>query len=123
MACGRRGVQEIKVHLLASDHGARKEFPLYPCQHTFPVEAAGDVDDDTGTASQALQVLQVGPLLPPSGFDGCITKGDPLHDSAAPRRRRSKNPSMWQADETCAEWLDEQRAGSVIYVSFGSWVA
>jgi hypothetical protein len=88
--------------------------------NTFPVEAAG-AGDDTGTASQ---VLQVGPLLPPSGFDdGCITKGDLLHDSAAPRRRSSKNPSMWQADETCVEWLDEQRAGSVIYVSFGSWVA
>jgi hypothetical protein len=88
--------------------------------NTFPVEAAG-AGDDTGTASQ---VLQVGPLLPPSGFDdGCITKGNLLHDSAAPRRRSSKNPSMWQADETCVEWLDEQRAGSVIYVSFGSWVA
>jgi UDP:flavonoid glycosyltransferase YjiC (YdhE family) len=29
---------------------------------------------------------------------------------------------MWLADETCMEWLDQQRAGSVIYVSFGSWV-
>jgi len=99
--------------------------------NTFPVEAAGagaGDGDDTGT--DASQVLQVGPLLPPpsGGFDdGRITKGDLLHDSpAAPRRRRStssKNPSMWQADETCVEWLDEQRAGSVIYVSFGSWVA
>uniref|UniRef100_A0ACD5UTH9 Uncharacterized protein n=1 Tax=Avena sativa TaxID=4498 RepID=A0ACD5UTH9_AVESA len=29
---------------------------------------------------------------------------------------------MWQADSTCIGWLDRQRAGSVVYVSFGSWV-
>jgi UDP:flavonoid glycosyltransferase YjiC (YdhE family) len=29
---------------------------------------------------------------------------------------------MWQADSSCIGWLDRQRAGSVVYVSFGSWV-
>ncbi|XP_066324322.1 uncharacterized protein [Miscanthus floridulus] len=34
----------------------------------------------------------------------------------------NKNPSMWHADSMCIGWLDVQRAGSVLYVSFGSWV-
>jgi len=85
--------------------------------NTFPGEVVGH--DDSGSehlhASTVLhQILQVGPL--PTAGGG--TKGDLLlRDSP-----RSKNPSMWQADETCMEWIDQQRERSVIYVSFGSWV-
>ncbi|KAJ1280086.1 hypothetical protein BS78_04G204800 [Paspalum vaginatum] len=84
--------------------------------NSFPDEAAGG--DSGNTPSQVLPqaLLQVGPLPSNGGFD-CSTKGDLLHGSPP-----AENPSMWQADETCLEWLDQQRAGSVIYVSFGSWV-
>ncbi|RCV07446.1 hypothetical protein SETIT_1G245200v2 [Setaria italica] len=86
--------------------------------NTFPAEAvAGDDSAKHLHASQAPQILQVGPL-PTNGSFSCGTKDDLLRDDSPP----VKNPSMWQADETCMEWLDQQRAGSVIYVSFGSWV-
>lgn len=78
--------------------------------NTFPGEV---IDDSAGMHLHAssllvLQILQVGPLP---------TKSNLLLDSP-----HAKNPSMWQTDETCMEWLDQQREGSVIYVSFGSWV-
>ncbi|XP_043688417.1 UDP-glycosyltransferase 82A1 [Telopea speciosissima] len=34
----------------------------------------------------------------------------------------NKNPSFWEEDRSCLDWLDKQKSGSVIYVSFGSWV-
>ncbi|KAK4748134.1 hypothetical protein SAY87_014720 [Trapa incisa] len=34
----------------------------------------------------------------------------------------SRNPSFWQEDRSCLDWLDGQEPGSVTYVSFGSWV-
>ena len=73
--------------------------------NSFPGE-----DSDQPQASHGLQILQVGPL----SADGLLEN---LHKSPA------KNPSMWQADGSCMDWLDQQRPGSVIYVSFGSWVA
>ncbi|KAF5199461.1 Udp-glycosyltransferase 82a1 [Thalictrum thalictroides] len=33
-----------------------------------------------------------------------------------------KNPSFWEEDRSCINWLDDQNQNSVIYVSFGSWV-
>ncbi|KAF8692927.1 hypothetical protein HU200_039287 [Digitaria exilis] len=88
--------------------------------NTFPGEVIGDsAGKHLLHASLVLQILQVGPL-PTKGAFGCDdTKGDLLLDDSPP----AKNPSMWQTDETCMEWLDQQREGSVIYVSFGSWVA
>ncbi|CAN6245220.1 unnamed protein product [Urochloa humidicola] len=88
--------------------------------NTFPGEAAAGTKN-LHSSPQVPQILHVGPL-PTNGVFGCsTTKGDddvlPLESSPSGR-----NPSMWQADETCMEWLDQQRDGSVIYVSFGSWV-
>ncbi|KAG2652543.1 hypothetical protein PVAP13_1NG032500 [Panicum virgatum] len=78
--------------------------------NTFPGEVAGH--DDSGSEHlHASTALQVGPR-PTDGGSGCGTKGDLLRDS----------PSMWQADETCIEWLDQQRERSVKNVSLGSWV-
>ncbi|OVA12394.1 UDP-glucuronosyl/UDP-glucosyltransferase [Macleaya cordata] len=34
----------------------------------------------------------------------------------------TKNPSFWDEDRSCLDWLDKQKKSSVIYVSFGSWV-
>ncbi|KAL5208826.1 hypothetical protein ABZP36_033261 [Zizania latifolia] len=60
-------------------------------------------------------VLPVGPLL--SGLDQ--VEGNNLQGGSP----AAKNISMWQADRSCMDWLDQQRPRSVTYVSFGSWVA
>ncbi|XP_077253177.1 UDP-Glycosyltransferase superfamily protein [Tasmannia lanceolata] len=40
-----------------------------------------------------------------------------------PLTRQSKsNPSLWEEDRTCIDWLNSQKTSSVMYVSFGSWV-
>ncbi|KAK4397916.1 UDP-glycosyltransferase 82A1 [Sesamum angolense] len=31
--------------------------------------------------------------------------------------------SFWEKDSSCLDWLDKQTMGSVLYVSFGSWVS
>ncbi|KAF4381662.1 hypothetical protein F8388_021290 [Cannabis sativa] len=35
----------------------------------------------------------------------------------------TKNPSLWEEDNSCLDWLDKQKSNSVIYISFGSWVS
>lgn len=35
----------------------------------------------------------------------------------------AKNPSLWEEDKSCIDWLDNQKPNSVIYISFGSWVS
>ncbi|XP_020168869.1 UDP-glycosyltransferase 82A1-like [Aegilops tauschii subsp. strangulata] len=77
--------------------------------NSFPGEAAEEGSRQHG-APRGLRILQVGPLL----TDGLLDN---------PHELPAENPSMWQADGSCMDWLDQQRAGSVIYVSFGSWVA
>lgn len=34
-----------------------------------------------------------------------------------------RKASFWEEDRSCLEWLDKQKSGSVVYVSFGSWVS
>lgn len=36
---------------------------------------------------------------------------------------RSTNVSFWKEDHICLNWLDKQNDGSVLYISFGSWVS
>ncbi|OEL35427.1 UDP-glycosyltransferase 82A1 [Dichanthelium oligosanthes] len=60
-------------------------------------------DSDLYGPPQGQEILSIGPLL---------FNDDP-----------KKTTAMWQADQTCIAWLDKQSAGSVIYVSFGSWAA
>ncbi|KAF8643499.1 hypothetical protein HU200_066849 [Digitaria exilis] len=60
-------------------------------------------DSDLYDRPHGHEILPIGPLL---------FNDDPKMSSA-----------MWQADQTCIDWLDKQSVGSVIYVSFGSWAA
>ncbi|PUZ76695.1 hypothetical protein GQ55_1G311400 [Panicum hallii var. hallii] len=72
--------------------------------NSFPGEGAGDSDRYDPPPGQ--HFLHVGPLF-----------GDEL------LARANSAATMWRADSTCIDWLDRQSPGSVIYVSFGSWVA
>ncbi|KAF8704069.1 hypothetical protein HU200_031555 [Digitaria exilis] len=87
--------------------------------NSFPDENAADDDAHrlVAIARHGPHVLPIAPALLPGG------------DLATAERTKQqqgpcgdKNPSMWRADSTCIAWLDAQRAGSVVYVSFGSWV-
>ncbi|KAF3786233.1 UDP-glycosyltransferase [Nymphaea thermarum] len=48
---------------------------------------------------------------------------DPLVFPVGPLTRKvDHNLSMWEEDGSCISWLAKQARGSVMYVSFGSWV-
>jgi UDP:flavonoid glycosyltransferase YjiC (YdhE family) len=70
--------------------------------NSFPDEDCGD-SDGYHPADHGQKILHVGPVL--------------LNDD------QKKKTSVWQADQTCVDWLDKHSPGSVIYVSFGSWAA
>ncbi|MQL90797.1 hypothetical protein Taro_023410 [Colocasia esculenta] len=53
------------------------------------------------------RVYRVGPLAAAAGNGG---------------RSSGAGLSFWEEDRSCMQWLDVQMPGSVIYVSFGSWV-
>ncbi|KAF0931746.1 hypothetical protein E2562_005733 [Oryza meyeriana var. granulata] len=81
--------------------------------NSFPGEATAGVPDQQQPL-QDPQVLPVGPLL------ATVTDRPYWRLHVSPLK---KNTSMWQADRACMDWLDQQRPGSVTYVSFGTWVA
>ncbi|XVE78500.1 hypothetical protein DITRI_Ditri13aG0150200 [Diplodiscus trichospermus] len=70
--------------------------------NSFPHEFIDD-DDQSSPGDQNPTVFPVGPLSKPS-----LTV---------------KNPSFWEEDFSCLDWLDNQKLDSVIYISFGSWVS
>ncbi|GJN02296.1 hypothetical protein PR202_ga19630 [Eleusine coracana subsp. coracana] len=83
----------------------------------------GRADDDVHRkqpAKQSPRVLLVRPAL--------LVPGNNVAERTKPQQQqpcssgKSNSPSMWRADASCIGWLDAQRAGSVVYVSFGSWV-
>ncbi|GFP93802.1 UDP-glycosyltransferase 82a1 [Phtheirospermum japonicum] len=65
--------------------------------NTFPDEVKPKII----SIDKAPQVFEIGPLIMQVG----------------------KNASLWEEDMTCLGWLDKQTVGSVLYVSFGSWVS
>ncbi|XVF20936.1 hypothetical protein REPUB_Repub12eG0046800 [Reevesia pubescens] len=51
---------------------------------------------------------------------------NPMVLPVAPLGRPSlieKNPSFWEEDISCLDWLDKQKPNTVLYISFGSWVS
>uniref|UniRef100_A0A0D9VIN5 Glycosyltransferase n=1 Tax=Leersia perrieri TaxID=77586 RepID=A0A0D9VIN5_9ORYZ len=88
--------------------------------NSFPGKTTGAVVPDQQHPLQNQQILPVGPLLtnaihrPKHNNNTNKLQGSPL---------KTKNTSMSQSDRTCIDWLDQQRPGSVTYVSFGTWVA
>ncbi|CAN6448553.1 unnamed protein product [Victoria cruziana] len=60
---------------------------------------------------------------PPRAIDPISSPLDPHVFHVGPLTRKiHHNHSMWEADGSCITWLVKQARGSVIYVSFGSWV-
>ncbi|XP_010276149.2 PREDICTED: UDP-glycosyltransferase 82A1 [Nelumbo nucifera] len=67
----------------------------------------------------------------PEERDGYREQLQPTHNNgqsifpvgALIKHTESKHPSFWEEDMSCLDWLGKQKPGSVIYVSFGSWVA
>lgn len=45
------------------------------------------------------------------------------NNAAAAAAAAVREGSFWEEDRSCLEWLDKQKIGSVVYVSFGSWVS
>lgn len=75
--------------------------------NSFPEEFMDDIKQQFHLSKGAIlwqpKVLLVGPLS--------------KHATIA------KNPSLWEEDTSCIDWLDKQKPDSVIYISFGSWVS
>lgn len=96
--------------------------------NSFPDESGSTTVDATndGQLHYPTRIFPVGPLLAADAEgnklgDGAVAPSLPPQQPCITKKQRS-SISMWKADSTCVSWLDRQRAGSVVYVSFGSWV-
>ncbi|CAI0445420.1 unnamed protein product [Linum tenue] len=67
-----------------------------------------EADVIINSSKDLFPVVPVGPLVDPS----LLGKGEEEEADGA--------VNLWEVDHSCMEWLDEQAAGSVVYVSFGS---
>ncbi|XP_072959568.1 UDP-glycosyltransferase 82A1 [Typha angustifolia] len=77
--------------------------------NSFPGETPGG-GDFVEHLGHGTRILEVGPLLANNS------------NKHVDEVNQQSNPSMWDADLSCIEWMDKQPPQSVIYVSFGSWV-
>ncbi|KAG6483919.1 UDP-glycosyltransferase 82A1-like [Zingiber officinale] len=53
----------------------------------------------------------------------CHRRPQPLPIGPLMLAHRTSNLSMWEEDRSCLQWLEQHPPGSIVYVSFGSWVA
>ncbi|KAK4484333.1 hypothetical protein RD792_006910 [Penstemon davidsonii] len=67
--------------------------------NSFPDES----QSNTHQSSTNQRIFEIGPLIMQSAS--------------------ISNPSFWEEDLSCLKWLDNQKIGSVVYISFGSWVS
>ncbi|XP_031119719.1 UDP-glycosyltransferase 82A1 isoform X2 [Ipomoea triloba] len=70
--------------------------------NTFPAELITS-NNNTNGCNDHPTILPVGPLSAHS--------------------RIQNNPTFWEEDMSCLDWLNQQATRSVVYVSFGSWVS
>lgn len=63
--------------------------------------------------------------VPDALLDNSIAGDKPLifPVGALSKHAMIKNPSFWEEDMSCLQWLDKQKPESVVYISFGSWVS
>ncbi|KAG6519491.1 UDP-glycosyltransferase 82A1-like [Zingiber officinale] len=97
---GDSAVQNLrfKFWLQVVDRAKSLQFVLV---NTFPGEAGGG-GHLLSPEHRSPRALPIGPLM--------------AHE-------RVPRPNLWEEDESCLAWLKNQPPGSVVYVSFGSWVA
>lgn len=54
----------------------------------------------------------------PQEFPTILPVGPFLNNNAT-----NKKVTLWEEDVSCLDWLEKQKDGSVVYISFGSWVS
>ncbi|KAH9303134.1 hypothetical protein KI387_014717, partial [Taxus chinensis] len=89
----------FKASLFESQQSNEADYTLV---NTF--EELEGRDAISALSTNGCPALAVGPVFLPKVLQGV----------------ESKLGSMWGENESCLEWLDKQRTGSVLYVSFGS---